>query len=138
MRDVSSIFQNAPFVQHLGIHVIRQAEGACDTAMPIRPEHLQQDGYVHAGVLATIADHTAGGAAATLLGEHQGVLSIEFKVNLLRPAKGTQLLCYATVLRGGRTISVTEANVYSHEAGREDKLVVKATVTLAVVDTAKG
>ena len=64
MRDVSSIFDTAPFIQHLGIKVAHQAEGVCDTLTPIRAEHLQQDGYVHAGVLATVADHTAGGAAA--------------------------------------------------------------------------
>lgn len=133
MRDVSSIFERAAFVQHLGIRVTRQDEGACDTAMTVRPEHLQQDGYVHAGVIATIADHTAGGASATLLTEAQGVLSIEFKVNMLRPAKGDELLCRAKVLRGGRTISVTESEVFTRSAGTEEKLVAKASVTLAVV-----
>lgn len=137
MRDVSSIFDTAPFIQHLGIKVAHQAEGVCDTLTPIRPEHLQQDGYVHAGVLATVADHTAGGAAATLLPETQGVLSIEFKINLLRPAKGDALFCHSTVLRGGRTISVTEAEVYVRSAGQQDRLVAKATVTLAIVPTQK-
>jgi uncharacterized protein (TIGR00369 family) len=137
MRDATSIFEKAAFVKHLGIRVVRQAEGACDTAMAIRPEHLQQDGFVHAGVIATIADHTAGGAAMTLMREDQGVLSIEFKVNMLRPAKGEELICQATVLRGGRTISVTESEVFTRSPGADDKLVAKATVTLAVVADAR-
>ena len=137
MRDIAAIFDNAPFVQHLGIRVVRQAEGACDTVMSVRAEHLQQDGYVHAGVIATIADHTAGGAAGTLLKAHQGVLSIEFKVNMLRPAKGEELFCRGTVLRGGRTITVAESEVFARSNGLDDKLIAKATVTLAVVPTDK-
>jgi uncharacterized protein (TIGR00369 family) len=132
MSSVASMFEKAAFIQHLGIRVVAAADGRCETVMPVRPEHLQQDGFVHAGVLATIADHTAGGAAGTLLTAEQGVLSIEFKINMLRPAKAAELSCRATVLRGGKTISVTESEVY---AG--DKLCAKATVTLAVVPADK-
>ena len=131
MEEVTSIFKAAAFVQHLGITVTQVSEGACDTVMKVKAEHLQQDGFVHAGVLATIADHTAGGAAKTLLKPNQRVLSIEFKINMLRPAKGVELRCHSTVLRGGKTISVTESEVFAQD-GAETKLVAKATVTLAI------
>ena len=129
---VRALFAHARFVNELGIALAEIDEGRCTTTLQIEPRHLQQDGYVHAGVLATIADHTAGGASASLLGEGQGVLSIEFKINLLRAAKGARLSCVANVLKGGKTISVSEAEVYSHE-GESKLLAAKATVTLAVV-----
>ena len=129
---VRKIFAQTPFVNHLGVTVDSVTEGACESSLAVEPRHLQQDGFVHAGVLATIADHTAGGAAATLLAADQGILSIEFKVNLLRPARGARLHCKATVLKAGKTLSVVEAEVFSIESGGPI-LAVKATVTLAVV-----
>jgi len=131
-NHVRAIFAQTPFVNHLGIQVDSVAEGVCESSLTVAPHQLQQDGFVHAGVLATIADHTAGGAAATLLAADQGVLSIEFKVNLLRPARGARLQCKATVLKAGKTLSVVEAEVFSIESGAPI-LAVKATVTLAVV-----
>jgi uncharacterized protein (TIGR00369 family) len=87
---------------------------------------------VHAGVQATVADHTAGGAAGTVARPGDLVLSVEFKINLLRPAVGDRLRCRATVLRQGKTITVAESEVFAASDGQE-KLVAKATVTLAHV-----
>ena len=79
-----------------------------------------------------MADHTAGGAAASLLSVGQYPLTAEFKINLLRPASGTDLTCRASVLKSGKTLSVAESEVFSHRGGSEI-LVAKALVTLAVV-----
>jgi len=87
---------------------------------------------MHAGVMATLADHTAGGAGATLIKPEEIVLTVEFKINLLRPAKGERLRAKSTVLKPGRTLSIVESSVYSWEAG-EEKLSAKAMVTLAIV-----
>ncbi len=131
---VRAIFSKAAFVTDLGIELARIEEGTCETSLIVKPRHLQQDGVVHAGVLATIADHTAGGAAATLLAADQGVLSIEFKINLLRSARGERLFCKSAVLKAGRTISVVEAEVFSlANAEATPLLCAKATVTLAIV-----
>ena len=132
------IFDAAVFVGHLGIRVHRVEPGVCETTAQIQPFLLQQDGFVHAGVLATMADHTGGGAAGTLIRSDQGVLSIEFKINMLRPAKGLGLRCVSSVLRPGRTISVAESEVYSVAADGEEALVAKAMVTLAVVAAVKS
>lgn len=130
---VRAVFEAAPFVSGMGIAVIRAEEGVCESALALETRHLQQSGVAHAGVLATIADHTAGGAAVTLLPAGKGIVSIEFKVNLLRPAAGESLRCRATVLKAGRTISVAESEVFAVKSGVE-KLAAKATVTLAIVD----
>ena len=129
---VRAIFDHARFVNELGVKLDQIDEGRCSTTLLIEARHLQQDGYVHAGVLATIADHTAGGASASLLGEGQGILSIEFKINLLRAAQCERLSCVGTILKAGKTISVAEAEVFAHQ-GETKTLAAKATVTLAVV-----
>jgi uncharacterized protein (TIGR00369 family) len=127
-----AIFAQAPFISELGIMLDKIEDGCVQSLLRIERKHLQQDGYVHAGVQATMADHTAGGAGALVIDKDQTVLSIEFKVNLLRPAKGPELVCRARVLRSGRTIIVAESEVFDcGEAG--ERLTAKAMVTLAVV-----
>lgn len=132
-RDhVRGIFDRAPFIGDLGVTLSDLGPGWCESLLAVAPKHLQQDGYIHAGVQATVADHTAGGAAGTLARPDDLVLSVEFKINLLRPALGDRLRCRATVLRQGKTITVAESEVFARKDG-EEKLVSKATVTLALV-----
>ena len=131
-RQVRAMFAKANFINALGVAVTALGPGRCETELVVRPDHLQQDGFVHAGVQASLADHTAGGAAGMALEEGEAVLSIEFKINLLRPAVGQKLRAVAAVLRAGKTVVVTEAEVFSVEEGGE-KLCSKATVTLARV-----
>ena len=128
---VLSIFARAAFIERLGLRVLRLAEGVVEVELDVRPDHLQQDGFVHAGVLATVADHTAGGCAATAAPLGTQVLSIEFKINLLRPALGPKIWCQARSLRVGKTIAVIESEVWDVPAGAR-KLVAKASVTLAL------
>jgi uncharacterized protein (TIGR00369 family) len=130
--EVRRIFDQAPFIADLGVVLERIAPGECETSLRLEQRHLQQDGYAHAGVMATLADHTAGAAAATLVGTNEYVLSVEFKINLLRPAHGERLRCHATVLKPGSRIDVVESEVWSEDDG-DSKLVAKAMVTLAVL-----
>jgi uncharacterized protein (TIGR00369 family) len=131
-EEVQRLFSAAPFIAQLGLRLVSIGSGECRTALILAKRHLQQDGFVHAGVHATIADHTAGAAAASLVGEGQYVLSVEFKINMLRAARGTELNCVAKVLKAGRTLIVAESEVTcASEQG--ERLVSKATVTLAVV-----
>jgi len=126
---------HVPFLVDLGARLTVARPGIAESVLDVAPRHGQQDGFVHAGVMATLADHTAGAAAGTVLRRDQGVLSIEFKVNLLRPATGARLRCRAQVLRPGRTVSVVESEVFSETPGlAEPRLCAKVTVTLAVVD----
>lgn len=127
-----TIFRAAPFVASLGIELESVSPGECRTTLEIRPDHLQQTGVVHAGVLATLADHTAGGAAASVLERGAHPLTVEFKINLLRPATGPRLTCRARILKAGRTLVIAESEVFA-EDNPDPVLVAKAIVTLAVV-----
>lgn len=132
MTDHLTNVFSAPFITALGLELVSAGAGECETVLRLRPDHLQQNGFVHGGVHGTVADHTAGAAAATLLAPEELVLTAEFKVNLLRAAKGELLRCRAKVLKGGSTLSVAESDVFCETAG-ESVLVAKALVTLAVV-----
>jgi uncharacterized protein (TIGR00369 family) len=133
LDEIQRIFRAARFISDLGIEVESVGDGECVTTLEIEDRHLQQDGYVHAGVHATIADHTAGVAAATMLRERHMVLSVEFKINLLRAAKGEQLVCRAEVLKPGRRFSVVESEVFCVDGG-EEILVSKTISTIAYVE----
>ena len=133
LDEIQRIFRAARFISDLGIELESVGDGKCVTMLEIKDRHLQQDGYVHAGVHATIADHTAGVAAATMLRERQMVLSVEFKINLLRPARGERLICRADVLKPGRRFSVVESEVFCVDGG-DELLVSKMIATIAYVD----
>lgn len=126
------IFGSAPFISELGICLNDCGPGWCETSLLAQPKHYQQDTFVHAGVQATMADHTAGGAAGTLVGPDETILTANFLIHLLRPAIGTHLRCKATVLKPGKTLIVAESEVYTGTEHHE-KLTAKATVTLAVI-----
>jgi uncharacterized protein (TIGR00369 family) len=126
--EIQRLFTTAPFVQHVGMRLLEAGEGWCESEIEIQAHHQQQDSFIHAGVQATMADHTAGSAAATLIRPGQYVLTVEFKINLLRPAQGQRLRCKAEVLKPGKTLSIVEASLFT------DKLVSKATVTLAILE----
>lgn len=128
----SEIWNRANFIRDVGYELVSLEPGRCESRLIIADKHLQQNSFVHAGVVATMADHTGGAAGGSLIAANEVVLTLEFKVNLLRPAVGEELRCVATVLKNGRTVIVSESEVFTVKKGRE-KLAAKATVTLAVV-----
>lgn len=130
--EIERVFHTAPFIRMLGIVLRSAADGVCETELILREDHLQQDGFVHAGVQATLADHTAGTAAATLIPEGRIVLTADFGIGLMRPARGRLLRCRAAVLKPGRRLSFVESEVFCEGPGRT-VLVSKAKVTIAVV-----
>ena len=136
MESVESIFYQANFIRDLNIRLDKASEGMCETSLVVQERLRQQHGFVHGGVIATLADHTAGGAARSVSGE-KDVLTVEFKINYLRPAIGNRLRCTATVLRAGKTVIVAEALVFTSDAGKET-LVAKLTETLFLADDPKA
>ena len=129
---VRQIFQAAPFIATLGVELESVTRGQCRTSLRLRPDHLQQTGVVHAGVIASIADHTAGGAAGSVLKQGSHPLTVEFKINFLRAASGDRLTCTSRVLKAGRTLIIAESEVFTG-VGAKLVLVAKAMVTLAVL-----
>lgn len=120
------------FIRHCRMNARVIKDGFFEAAVSIGEEHRQQDGFVHAGVMATMADHTAGYAAFTTVPEEFQILTVEFKINFLRPAWGDTLLCRSGVVRRGSRILVAESEVLDRRDG-EEVLAAKALVTLAAV-----
>lgn len=125
-------FREAAFLSDLGIRLVDFGPGWCETALHIEPRHLQHTGVVHAGVQATIADHTAGAAAMSMTPEDGYILTVEFKIHLLRPGLGESLSCRAQVLKPGKAFHTVEAEVFAL-AGEKKTLVSKLTGTMAVL-----
>lgn len=132
-RDlVEQIFQGATFIGSLGIKLTSYGEGWCETTVDVVPTLQQQHGFVHAGVLMTIADHTCGGAAASVVPEEKDVITVENKTTFLRPASGSPLLWRSQVLRAGKSLIFVEAEVAVERNG-ERVTVAKTSSTLAVI-----
>jgi uncharacterized protein (TIGR00369 family) len=131
-RLVDRIFQDAPFIRSLGIELTSCGKGWCETRMNGSPSLRQQHGFIHGGALATLADQTSGGAAASTVPEDREVITVESKVSFLRPASGPDLTCRAEVLRAGRNLIFVEAEVMV-EGEEGPVMVAKASSTLAVI-----
>ncbi|WP_437587471.1 PaaI family thioesterase [Sorangium sp. So ce1000] len=131
LERVREQFKKAAFVADVGIELAGLGPGWAETSLPVAARHGQAEQFVHAGVQATMADHTAGAAAGTLVGADEVVVTVEYKINFLKPARGDRLRCRADVLRHGRTLSVVEARVYAGQD--ETKPVAAAMLTLAII-----
>jgi uncharacterized protein (TIGR00369 family) len=116
----------------IGATLEHVASGEVHIALPVRDDLTQQHGYVHAGVIATIADSACGYAALSVMPDDAAVLSIEFKINMLAPAEGKRLIARGRVIKPGRTIVVCAADVWALRQDGE-KLVATMTGTMMVV-----
>jgi uncharacterized protein (TIGR00369 family) len=130
---VRDSFESQKFMKMLGATLERIEPGHVEIHLARRAELTQQHGYLHAGVLASIADSACGYAAFTLMPPGSNVLSVEFKVNLLRPAASDLVIAEARVIRAGRNITVCQAEVLS-ASGAEMKPVCLFTGTMMRVD----
>jgi uncharacterized protein (TIGR00369 family) len=116
---VRASFARQGFMAHLGAELGEVGAGTCTISCRPRPELTQQHGFMHAGVVAAIADSAAGYAALSLMPAGSEVLTVEFKLNLLSPAEGDLLVARGRVLRPGRTLTVCEAAVAALRHGAE-------------------
>jgi uncharacterized protein (TIGR00369 family) len=131
-QRVRDSYARQAVMETIGARLVRVAPGEVDLELPFRADLTQQHGFIHAGILATVLDSACGYAAFTLMPADAGVLSIEFKVNLLAPAEGERILVRGRVVRAGRTISVCTADAYAVRDGRE-RHVTTMTATLMTV-----
>jgi len=122
------------FPAYLGFQAVNIADGAFKSRLRIRPEYKQQDGFVHAGIIATLADHTAGYAAYTVVPKNLRILTIEFKINFFKPAIGEVLICKSKVLSTGKKIIISESKVFVDSEDKES-LISKALVTLRAISS---
>jgi uncharacterized protein (TIGR00369 family) len=133
LDTVRGFFRAAPFMVDLGVEPVAVAEGSVTTVLPLAPRHLQHTGQAHAGVMTSMADHTMGTAAQTLAAPGHWALTAELKVSCLRAGKGDRLVCEAHVIKAGRSLSFTEAEVYAEDPEGVRTLVLKASATMAIV-----
>jgi uncharacterized protein (TIGR00369 family) len=123
--DVARSFAQQPVMNLIGARLSLVEPGVVEITLPYRADLTQQHGYLHAGVITTIADSACGYAAFTLMPAGSNVLSVEFKVNLLRPAQGKEFVTRAEVIKAGRTLSVVRADVFGI---RDDERELVATM----------
>jgi uncharacterized protein (TIGR00369 family) len=134
LENARAFFAQAPFVVDLGIEPTAVGEGRCETRLALEQRHLQHTGQVHAGVVTTMGDHTAGAAAQSVLPAGSFAITAELKVSLLRATRGHALSCKAFVIKAGRALVFTEAEVWARDdAAAEPVLVAKLSATMAVV-----
>ena len=112
-------FSRQGIMKHLGARLAELGPGHAEIRAPFRAELTQQHGYFHAGVSGTIADSACGYAAYTLMPEDSSVLTVEYKMNLLAPADGEELIARAKVLRSGKTLKICAADVHVRKGGAE-------------------
>lgn len=124
------------FIKYCGLKALRVKKGFFESQVLIGKNHRTQDNFIHAGLIATMADHTAGYAAFTIVSENLRILTIEFKINFFKPAYGNALKCRSKVISRGKQIIVSESKVYDVRDKRE-KLVAKGMITLMAVPVEK-
>jgi len=117
----------------LGVTIAELASGRVILDLPYRADLCQQNGYVHAGAITALADSACGYAAASLMPADRDVLTVEFKVNLLSPARGDRFRATGEVVRAGRTLTVCSAEVVAWVGRSERKPVALMQATMMAV-----
>lgn len=133
---VRESFRKQRLMTTIGARLVRVAPGEVTIELPFRDDLTQQHGYLHAGVVTSIVDSACGYAAYTLMPEDAEVLSVEYKINLLSPARGEKLLARATVKRAGRNLTVCEGEVVAITADEEKPVALMLATMMTIRDRA--
>ena len=126
---VRRTFANQPALGTFGITLARIEPGALELRMPYDAKLSQQNGFLHGGVVSAGLDTACGLASYTLMPAHADILTVEFKINLLAPAKGQTFRFVGNVVKPGRTLVVSEGHAYASNDGRE-KLIATMSATM--------
>ncbi|HKJ16962.1 MAG TPA: PaaI family thioesterase [Xanthomonadales bacterium] len=134
---VTESFGRQPAMSTLGASLVSVEPGMVEIELAYSPEITQQHGFVHAGIVSAVIDSACGYAALSLMPENTGVLSIEFKVNLMAPAQGDRFRAIGRVRKAGRTIYFAEGELIACHKGSE-KVVATLVSTLMCVTNRPG
>ncbi len=124
------------FIKYCGLHALKIEKGFFESSITTGENHRTQDDFIHAGLIATMSDHTAGYAAYTLVPDNIRILTIEFKINFLKPAYGDELRCKSKIISEGKQIIVAQSSVFDLRDTHE-KMVSKSTITLMAINADK-
>jgi uncharacterized protein (TIGR00369 family) len=131
---VRASFARQEAMKTLGIEIVGLSPGEIELSMPYARAYTQQHGFVHAGILATALDSACGYAAFSLMSADAAVLTVEFKINLLAPAKGERFSFRSRVIKAGRTLTVCEGEAVAIDPGGERPVATMTCTVMAVVD----
>jgi uncharacterized protein (TIGR00369 family) len=126
---VRRTFTNQPAMATLGISLARIEPGTLELQMPYDAKFSQQNGFLHAGAISTALDTACGLASYTLMPARADILTVEFKINLLAPAKGQTFRFVGSVVKPGRTLVIAEGRALANDSGRE-KLIATMSATM--------
>jgi uncharacterized protein (TIGR00369 family) len=116
---VRASFERQRIMALIGAELSRIEPGLCEITLPFKDELCQQHGFFHGGVVGTIADSAGGYAGFSLMPKDASVLTVEYKLNLVAPADGDRLTARGRVIKPGRTLVISRADVTVHKNGRE-------------------
>jgi uncharacterized protein (TIGR00369 family) len=129
---VRASFGRQTAMQTLGAVMGRVEPGEVEIEMPYRADLTQQHGFIHGGIVTAIVDSACGYAAFSLSAPDTAILTVEYKVNFVAPAKGDRLVARGEVVRPGATITVCKGDVLAYD-GDEEKLVASMLTTLMLM-----
>ena len=129
---IKQSFDKQGFMTTLNAQLQEVKKGRVKITCEFSEAFTQQHDFFHAGVATSIADTACGYAALTMMPENAEVLTVEFKVNCMKPAKTDKLIAIGKVLQSGRTVAICEGSVYD---SREEKLIAKMTATMIAIGT---
>jgi uncharacterized protein (TIGR00369 family) len=134
---VRASFSKQGLMKTLGATLGETSPGSVEIVLHPSPAISQQHGFVHAGAVSAIADSAAGYAALSLMPAGRGVLTTEFKINLLAPAVGERIIARGRVVKPGRTLTVVQTEVFAESQGQE-KLIALLTATMMSIEGREG
>jgi uncharacterized protein (TIGR00369 family) len=134
---IRASFDKQGLMATLGAELTVIETGRVEISLPVTATVSQQHGFVHAGAVAAIADSAAGYAALSLMPPGAGVLTTEFKINLLSPAAGDRLVARGRVVKSGRTLTLALTEVFAVSKDKE-KLCAMLTATLMTIEGRDG
>lgn len=123
-RRVRDSFERQRVMATLGATLTGIVPGEVEITLPFREDLTQQHGYLHAGIIGTIADSAGGYAGFTLMPAGSTVLSVEYRIHLLAPAKGEKFVARGYVLRSGRTLTVCQLEVHALDNGKPSRCAI--------------
>jgi uncharacterized protein (TIGR00369 family) len=126
---VAANFARQPAMELIGAQLTVLEPGRVEVSFPFKAGLTQQDGFIHAGIIATAADSACGYAALSSMPAGSEVLSVEFKLNLLRPAAGERFVARAQVLKPGKTLTAVRADVFA-VMGVQERLIAAMQATM--------
>jgi uncharacterized protein (TIGR00369 family) len=133
-QAVRDSFAAQQLMATIGARLVRVVAGEIEIRVPFRRDLTQQHGFLHAGVVTSALDSACGYAAFSLMPEGVGVLTVEFKTNLLAPARGEELIARGRVVRAGRTITVCQAEASMLAEGAETLVATMLATIMTVRD----